>query len=811
MNRPIPRQTLPAITTVWLLLTLALFSQTSSRLSTCFLARGEQALLEIATEGPTPGEPPVIKPIPNVTIQPLSGVPQTRSIPGRKFQFVHQFVVTSYEVGHYQIPAIEVKVGSQSTFSEPIDFKVFNPDELQWFEGTIDGHTIRYASSFRLMNPTPYEGETTYAEIKVFVPRSLYVEDWGIPDFQREGLTAWRFQPSQMRSQLILLGSPYISVAYPSTITPTRTGTASIGPAKVRLTTVQRVDDPFPKNEYRDLYLEVPKLEIKPKPLPDGAPEGFENAVGNFRLSASTTNTNVKEGDPLSVDLMVSGTGNLDTLRAPKLVNSDGWKMYDATGDQRNDERRQVSGTAIFHQFMRPLELKTQIPPFRLVFFDPKEEVYKTVTTEPINLNMTPNLIPKSVSEGQVQALTVPVERMTDILSIIKPAQLTVPVSSNLPPWLGHLVASLLALGLILKALWLRYGARFKKNPERERRLGALREIEKRKPAADVDFLKSAGSYIETWLGENSSPDLQSILEERDAVCYRSEPPQSLLNRERRASILRTLRKAAMACAFIGVFVFGSSPASAQNIGQQAADAYDSAKYDEAIRLWMSAGNYESLSANTLYDIGNACYRSNAPGYAALYYRRALVRDPEHQESRQNLRFIERKYGSITVHRPDYQYAITRIPLSMWKAILWSGLWLTGLALLVFPATRSGARIRWVAVFILIVAPFIASAGLLGWRYFPNDAEFVTIRKQAVFVVEDAVLHTDAARTSPEVIDAPPGSLCEIIRETGRWTYVGFATKTRGWVPNESIKRVIPLESPEPPKFRKPKADGKSA
>jgi hypothetical protein len=116
-----------------------------------------------------------------------------------------------------------------------------------------------------------------------------------------------------------------------------------------------------------------------------------------------------------------------------------------------------------------------------------------------------------------------------------------------------------------------------------------------------------------------------------------------------------------------------------------------------------------------------------------------------------------------------------------------------------------------VAVAALVLAPLLVSVGALGWRYFPNDAEFAPLAKQAIIIAEETALHTDAARTAPEVIDAPPGSLCEIITESGRWAYVAFATKTRGWVPVEAIEKVIPTKPPEPPKFRKPKADGKSA
>ncbi len=50
-----------------------------------------------------------------------------------------------------------------------------------------------------------------------------------------------------------------------------------------------------------------------------------------------------------------------------------------------------LSGSVVFHQSIRPLEMKSEIPPFRLVYFDPKEDAYKTLTTEPIALQMSPN------------------------------------------------------------------------------------------------------------------------------------------------------------------------------------------------------------------------------------------------------------------------------------------------------------------------------------------------------------------------------------------------------------------------------------
>ena len=799
---------------LWLLLGAAAHGQATSRLSTTFLARGEQALLEVSVVMPqTAGIPEIPLPkVPNVAIQLSGRPPQGNRLTARTVEYTFSFIVSSYEVGAYVIPPLTVLVDGLPSITEPLDFQVFNPDDLEWSEVQAGNRTIRYASAFLMLNASPFENETTPTEIKVFVPEDLLVEDWGIPDFQRDGVAAWRFQPqpSALRNRINLLGMRYVSVSYPSTVTPTRVGKVGIGPAKIRLTIQERLMDPFPRAVIVEAYLQVPKLEFEALPLPPGAPEGFENAVGNFRLSASSTVTEVQEGDPLTIDLVVTGSGNLDTLRPPALENPSGWKVYGTTTEQRGDERRLLSGSVVFHQSIRPLEMKTEVPPFRLVFFDPREDAYKTVSTEPIALKMLPGAYSNPAAQSTIQTLAVPVERMTDILAILPTAQLTAPVASQLPSWLGHAIGGLLALALIGKAAWMRAAPRLRKDPRREAQMRELRELEKAKSADETEFLKSTGGFIERWLGANPPPEIQAVLAERDAICFRTERPKTTLDPGRRQEILRLLRHAVMAVSLLASLGL-NHPARAADIGTQAQEAYESAKYDEALQHWFGSGKYEQLSADTLYNIGNACYRSGSPGQAALYYRRALSRDSGHQEARQNLRFLERKYGSIVVQRPEYQYALAKFPLSTWQAVFWTGAWMCALALLVFPATRPGARVRIAAVAALVLGPVLVSVGVLGWRYFPSDAEFAPLARQAVIIAEKTTLHTDAARTAPEVIDAPPGSLCEVITESGRWAYVAFATKTRGWVPIESIEKIIPEKNPEPPKFRKPKADGKSA
>ena len=813
MNGILNSRRLPVLA-AWLMLCAPVVAETTSRLSTRFLARGEQALLEIAVTGTQPDAFPEIPAVDGVEIRPAGRGAQTKLMPGRRLEYVFEYLVSSYETGPHVLPSFAVNVGGTVTRTEPLEFTVFNPDELRWSDAVVGSTRFRYASAFRALNTRPYEGETTPVEIKIYVPRDLFVEDWGIPDFQRDGVTAWRFQPSAMRGQVNLLGMPHVSVAYPSTLTPTRKGAVAIGPATVRLITTEVVMEGILRRVSREVNLTIPGLELEAQPLPEGAPEGFNNAVGDFKLKVDTALKDVHEGDPIPVEMVVTGSGTLDTLRPPAPVDSGGWKLYDASTEPRGDERRELSGTVVFRQFMRPLEMKSALPAFRLVYFDPKAREYKTAVTEPIPLNMTPAAATPAEGIAPPQKLSMPVERMSDILGVLDIARATRDPKAGLPAWLPHLLAALLALGLIGKALWMRVGHRFHRDPARTGRLKELREIEDlAKTADDTGFLLAAGRFIERWLGANPPPEVSQVLAERDNLCFRGgKTSAGSLDAQRRQSIVRTLRGAATL--WLAIALLGSSAGTARAAGDPAAEAraaYDAARYDDAAALWLKAGDFADLTADVLYNIGNACYRAGSPGHAALYYRRALARDPGHEEARQNLRFIERKHGAITIQRPDYQYVLARMPLAAWQGLLWTGAWLCVLGVLVFPATRPGARLRMAAIVALALAPLLVAVGALGWRHFPNDAHFAPLNRQAVIIGEKVILRTDAARTSPEVIDAPPGSLCEVIRESGRWAYVAFATKTRGWVPVEAIEKIIPRDTPAPPKIRKPKADGKSA
>lgn len=787
-------------------------AQAISRMSSRFLARGERAMLEIGVSGARPPAMPTIPESRDFDIRPNRREPQAKLLPGRKLEYVYEFMISGYNVGRRAIPSIEITTPDGTLRTEPLEFEVFDPDELQWADAVAGNQRFRYAATFRALNGAPYINEATPVELKVYLPHQVQVIDWGVPEFERDGLSSWRFQPSMMRGSANLLGAPHLAIAYPSTLMPNRIGRIGIGPARLRLMTGQMVLDGFRRQVAQEVFLQIPRLDLDSRELPPDAPDGFVNAVGDFRIETRSDITECTQGEPIPVEIIISGSGNLDTISPPKPVDLDGWKLYDATQLERGAERQELSGITVFRQFLRPLDLQPHIPSFRLVYFDPARNGYFTADSPPIPLRMKP--APMTVAPEPSAAKSIPIERMTDILGLADSTAPTASTRSSGNTWTWNLIAASAALALSGRALWLRHGHRWSRGPEASIRRRQLREVERLAQGGDSGFLLAAGRYIERWIDRREPPEVAEILALRDDLCFRPDAPDEAdrLTAPKRRAIVDLLRKLSPVLICACITALASPRAIAQDdTASRARAAYDTSRFDEAAALWLSAGPYESLTADTLYNIGNACYRSRLPGEAALYYRRALLKDASHFEARQNLRFIERKYGSISMRHPEFQLTLARVSLDTWKSLLGTGAWLCVLGWLVFPATHPGARLRSIGAAALVAGPCLVLAGGGAWLGFPDDARFAPLDRQAVVVAENTTVHADASRTSPEIIDAPPGSVCEILHHSGRWTYVMFTNQTRGWLISDHIDRLVPTEPPTAPRPRRIKADEDSA
>jgi len=191
------------------------------------------------------------------------------------------------------------------------------------------------------------------------------------------------------------------------TVTPQRVGRYSFGPVTLKGYFVDGYDR-------RDQTLSVTRtpifavaraveLEVKEAPA-EGRPPGYSGGFGRFEVKASVAPTRAHVGDPLTLTVEVTGTGNLESLAPPDLSAlpefSGAFRVYEATAETKG-------GARLFTWSVRPLAATVKaVPPVPFSFFDVASERYVTRRTEalPIEVTAAEQLDPGAIVGGGAKA-----------------------------------------------------------------------------------------------------------------------------------------------------------------------------------------------------------------------------------------------------------------------------------------------------------------------------------------------------------------------------------------------------------------------
>jgi hypothetical protein len=119
-------------------------------------------------------------------------------------------------------------------------------------------------------------------------------------------------------------------------------------------------------------------------------PANFSGAVGHFDLNSSITTTSVKENDPVTIKLNVSGNGNIKLINAPKLQLPPDFEAYDPkTTSNFNASADGVNGSISFEYLFLPRNAGDYtIPPVDFVYFDPSTGRYVTKSSQDFKIRV---------------------------------------------------------------------------------------------------------------------------------------------------------------------------------------------------------------------------------------------------------------------------------------------------------------------------------------------------------------------------------------------------------------------------------------
>lgn len=257
-------------------------------------------------------------------------------------------------------------------------------------------------------------------------------------------------------------------------------------------------------------------LTINIKPLPGNAPKDFIGAVGEYRLSQKNPTKEVKEGEVFTLELIVSGVGNIHNSNAPKLKLPKGCSIY---GDPERIEDIEFTESGaegmITYRFniqvLEDHDLAFAAP--SISYFDPEKERYISIKGNAFHINVIPDksFNPVVLSDPTAGTHTDMVDLKTQQT---KNSETKTSSSSKSKFWVG-IVAPTSLLGLLF--LFLAVRKRKKKETEKVEisetedfpgkpvfldetkpdHMSPLASAMVQTPAAAIDYWKDAEMHLE--------------------------------------------------------------------------------------------------------------------------------------------------------------------------------------------------------------------------------------------------------------------------------------------------------------------------
>jgi hypothetical protein len=173
-----------------------------------------------------------------------------------------------------------------------------------------------------------------------------------------------------------------VAVVRQATLFPVQPGDLDVG--RMTLAGIVAVGSGLFKGMPAPFTVSSVPQRVTVQPFPDsGKPADFGGGVGKFALVADLSGDQTCGGEPMTLEVRVSGTGNIGTIGEPRVRVADGVKLLAPVVAQqvtRADGR--VGGTRTYSYPIIPrADGLNIVPATSMSFFDPEGDTYYTLTT----------------------------------------------------------------------------------------------------------------------------------------------------------------------------------------------------------------------------------------------------------------------------------------------------------------------------------------------------------------------------------------------------------------------------------------------
>ena len=817
---------------------------------------GEQLLLTIEVNGAQNVSPPALSDIDGFDVQYVGPSTQISIVNGQMNASVqHRYALQPQRPGHFTLGPFAVPYQGKQYQTAALAVDVVAAGQPLPGQGAPDGSSQGPGPrALRLTLSLPqrevYLHERLPIDITLYVG-SIRVADVQYPTLSSDGLSIDKFgEPGQ--TQQTINGETFQVLHFQTSIIPLRAGSLPLN-AALQLSILNRRrgggfndpffehffgDDPF-NTERRPYTLRSEPVTLTVLPLPDeGKPPAFSGAVGSFSMQVSAAPTELTAGDPITMRIALTGSGNLGDAGPPALTSTDGFRIYEphvakADGGTKNFEQVLIPNDAGVHA----------VPPVRFSYFDPQARRYQTIESQPIALVVRP---PPNAPHAEIMAggvavrPAIPEEKLGRDIVYIKddPGRLAAPSDA----WYRSLPFALwqpLPLLLFGAAVWydrrrqrlsgdIRY-ARFTRagkharaglaaaeqalaQGNREAFYDAVSRTMQAYLGAKLD-LPPGGIDADAAGGRGIPEDCAQRLREFFATCERvrfapdagdgdmrgtlalAQEVIRRLERERRLTP-RTAAPVSSAALVLLAVACGSvaraadaPPASPQTTFFHANALYKDGQYDAAAREYEELLHGGLTSGNLYFNLGNAYFKAGAQGKAILNYERARRLMPNDPDVAANLAYAQSLTGAEACPPPLWQ----RLAFPAAHRFAPGGLiGLTSLAYTLLLISLTVYRLwtrrpRWLAYTAVALGILLLVSGTSLAHQMLGDEWY----DQAVIVGDgETPARFEPAESGTVHFALKEGSLVSVLDRRDGWLQIARCDGRRGWVPSTSVENL---------------------
>lgn len=397
-----------------MLISLALSAQASFTVDVPRVVGSDEnfRLVFIAEGEPSSFNPPQLKDFDVLAGPSTSTMTSTQIINGKRtdsYQVSYTYILQARSVGTFSIPSASAVIGGKTYHTNPVSVEVVKGDANN--SGNSSGATSQKSSGtissddiFMKMSVSKgkvVKGESLLATLKLYtkVPiggfenvkfptfNGFWSQEVDTPsniEFTRETVNGKIYNAAVLRRYMLIPQQTGNLVIDPSEMTCLVQVRASSGGSR------SMFDDFFDSYQTIKRKITAPSIHVNVSPLPSGAPASFAGGVGEFQLSARLTKDTINANEAVSLEVSVSGSGNLNLVEAPKITFPADFEVYDTKiNDNTSKSGRGTSGTKVFEYPLIPRGAGVfELGPVVFSYFDIGAKKYKTLTSEKLTLRV---------------------------------------------------------------------------------------------------------------------------------------------------------------------------------------------------------------------------------------------------------------------------------------------------------------------------------------------------------------------------------------------------------------------------------------